>query len=293
MTLIVAKIIENQIVILSETLIKGPDHHNLNDNVHNFLKVFFLDKEYTIAYSGIKKYAHEIIKKIDLNINNFNSMIEIANYILSLKKDYANNSISCENNPDFLIFQKNNFDTIIEVKGLTQPKASNNSAWIGNHLAFNKFQENYLKSNNSKDKLNRFQSAFKEVCIDPVFNDLGENIITIIGDKKGFRYIPYMTLTSPIYSVLPPIQNSEKVYTVQWGNAEKGGFGYTIITPTETFQNGYGFYYFQGKYGIFYHIDVRNDIAETLKAYADNAKDFIGIIEKETQLRLEYVGLLN
>ncbi|RLA06830.1 MAG: hypothetical protein DRQ51_08130 [Gammaproteobacteria bacterium] len=68
---------------------------------------------------------------------------------------------------------------------------------------------------------------------------------------------------------------------MSFGTNETGGFAWTTITPKERGKNGYGIYFFQGKFGYFYHINFSKNIAERLKVHANTADDFIQITSEE------------
>ncbi|WP_156808602.1 hypothetical protein [Leptospira terpstrae] len=295
MTLIICKKINKKIIFYSDTLIAGPDKFSFNDNTYHGLKAFFIGRQFCIAYSGIQEYAHKIIKIINDNKNSFNKLKDIAELICHLRNIHSNNVYPKYSEfPDFIVASNDINDNIIEIKGNKQPVTITNSSWIGNFKAFEYFQLIVNENKNIELSNDAFDYAFRKVIENPQLSDVGGNLVTIIGDDKGFHYQSYLNLTSPNYEIEPPIPSKEdpEWLTVQWGSNVTGGYGFTSITPIENNINSYGIYYFQGKFGFLLYCDLDNDKCEKLVAKAPSVQDFINILYEETNIKFEYCGFL-
>ncbi|TGL45982.1 hypothetical protein [Leptospira perdikensis] len=296
MTLIICKKIDNQIIIKSDTLIAGPDKFTIKDNTYQGLKVFFIGKLFCLAYSGTQEYAHRIIKIVNEKHKTFKNAIEMAEFICSLKDNHFNkDSTVIREFPDFIIVSSEINEKIIEIKGNCKPKEKDNSSWIGSFKGFENFQKNFNNKEIKKSIDENFHYSFNKVIENDEISDVGGNLVTIICDRKGFRYQPYLQLTSPNYIVEPPIPSKDDPNwaTIQWGSDVTGGFGFTTVTPVEFSMNSFGIYYFQGKFGFLFYCDIENDRCEKLTACASNVEEFINILFEETKINFEYCGSLS
>ena len=154
-------------------------------------------------------------------------------------------------------------------------------AWIGDGEA-----ANFVAKNFEGGSIYEFQKVFNRTIKNPKFTTVGGYSILAQGKEDGFKFLPYMKLVSPRYK---PIKSWK---TVDFGTAQTGGFGFTTITPKQPGNNGYGIYFFQGRFGYFFHVDLQNNIAERLKARAKSINEFIKIIEREIHIPLDYCGSL-
>lgn len=163
----------------------------------------------------------------------------------------------------------------------------NRKNYIGSGAVFDLVSNTFSFSENGLDEIYQISRFLEDLC-EQNHEDIGGKIIVTRGKNLGFKHIPILSLKSPRYT--PPSTNSW--HTVDFGSAQSGGFAYTTVTPKLEGENGYGFYYFQGKFGEYYYSDLKKDTLEHLVLKSDSLESFIQAIQKETGQNLEWCGEL-
>ncbi|MFA5073641.1 MAG: hypothetical protein WC539_07065 [Nitrospirota bacterium] len=237
------------------------------------LKVFFFDSATAIAYSGITVCAHEMIYEVFKAYRHNDDLESVAKSINKLRDRL--------NGPDFLIVRTSGSPKIIKIADSGVSKITSGIAWIGDSEA-----ANFVATNFKKGTIFDIERLFSQVIEGDEYKTVGGYPVLARGTPEGFSFVPYMKLISPRYVPKNGMQ------AVDFGTNQAGGYGYTTITPTAFGQNGFGLFFFQGKFGYFFHVDLRDNIAERLKAYANTPEEFIEIITNDTHIRLEHCGKL-
>lgn len=284
MSLIIVKFENNILYVLADTQITPVDFSG--EKPFDALKIFFLNQMTAIAYSGKTPLAHRIIHElyVKCSLTNDINIISKEIEILCQQKD-APDFLLMGLAPDFCVKKISNnkiFDINLEIV-----------AWIGDSDA-----ANFVSKISKNGTIDELRQAFNLAVEDSQFTTVGGYRVVAQGTKDGFKFAPYMELVSPRYS--PKSELVSRSYrpklewaTVDFGSAQTGGFGFTTITPKQLGQNGFGIYFFQGRFGYFFYVDLQNNKAERLKAYANSAKEFIEIIERKIHIPLEYCGELS
>ncbi len=234
-------------------------------------KIFFIDKNTAIAFAGFGvEITHNRIKAI-YDQGNKNDLLILAEQI----------SQSFDNKVDFLLAKTGKNLSIAKISnGNVSFEKSKGIFWIGDSEA-----ANFVLKNNTYD-IYQLENGLRDAIDNPKFKTVGGHAVLAKGTIDGFKFSPYMDLTSPHYIPKDGLQ------TIDFGDAQNGGFGYTTVTPVEAGVNGWGIFYFQGRYGLYYHTDLEKNVFEVLKAYAINVQDFIKIIQDNIGINLEYCGSL-
>lgn len=271
MTLIISTIENNEIFLLADSQITFPVH--TYEKPFDALKMFFFDQRTAIAYSGTSLYAHQIIFQIYKKYNTDEGLESLADSINRLRDKEAN--------PDFLLARASNLPEIIKISDSGVSKLNTKFTWIGDQDA-----ANFVAKNFKGGSIFDLEKIFNQTVQHPEFPTVGGYSILARGTSKGFKFVPYMNLISLRYIPEPG------EHTVDFGTNQTGGYGFTTITPTEIGQNGFGLFFFQGRFGYFFHVDLMNNIAERLKGHAVTPDEFIELVTKDTSIQLEYCGKL-
>lgn len=236
------------------------------------LKVFFLDKNTAIAYSGTAgEVAHGRLYAI-YKQGHRGDLCILAEQICS----------SFDHDVDFLLAKTGVKPSIAKIaSGSIAIQSGTGVYWIGDGDAARFVADTATYGGYQlKERLN-------DAIENPHFSTVGGHSVVARGKIEGFRFVPYMQLVSPRYSTKGIGWKS-----VDFGTSQNGGFGYTTVVPTESGTNGWGVFYFQGLFGEYWHVDLETNVCEILKAHARNVTEFIKLIQGETGIKLESCGSL-
>jgi hypothetical protein len=278
MTLVLAAIRDEEIHLVADTLISFDAR--LGRQHYHALKILSLSPTTVLAFSG----GHERALQIFFDLCTMRAyefgILELANLIAHLRAQTPFPSLLSGDAPDFLIARTMPEVCVYRINDHGISKCSPHG-WIGNPQA----AAHVAKNITSDDRFD-ITAAFQQVVHHGVFSDVGGHIVHVRGDRAGFKFLPHMRLVSPRYI---PVEGWN---IVDFGNAQTGGYGFTTITPCDSGHNGYGVFFFQGGFGLFFYIDPAKKICETLKAYATTPKEFIEILEGEVGFPLDHCGAL-
>lgn len=276
MTLVVALNENNKIRLFCDTLISFDA--KLGRSAYQTIKVLSLSPTMVMAFSGSHALAMEIFFDLYRDTSDFSDVEILAKNIqrlcFAVSKKFGEQS-----SPEFLL--------LYTIPKLTITKITDKNiiecpqyGWIGNASAAAKVSR---VADLGHDAIRTEMSC---LIADREFHDVGGFLVEMQSQDGGFKFCPYMILTSPKYI---PVEGWN---TINFGTAQTGGFGFTTITPLEPGRNGFGIFFFQGFVGLFFHIDVAGRKVETLRAYARSAEEFMQILAAEIGFQLEHCGSL-
>jgi hypothetical protein len=266
MTLVIASIKDGIVNLTADTMLSYPEKSG-KKSIHG-LKIFFLDDKTAIAYAGAAgEIAHR--KLYAIYHQGQTECIEfLANQICK----------SFDDETHFLLARAGHDPSIVKVAEGRVSARNDGTFWIGDVDA-----ANFVLG--QQENTSGIYHGFKEAIESRELLTVGGHLVAASGTLAGFKFTPYMNLTTPYY--LPA-----DGMVVDFGSAETGGFGYTTVTPVNPGVNGWGIFYFQGRFGLFWHADFDKDICELLRVRADNVFEFIKVIEEELGIELTYCGSL-
>jgi len=278
MTLVLAVVRDEEIHLMADTLISFDAR--LGRKPYHALKILSLSSITVLAFSGGHEHAMHIFFDLFSVRAHELEIFELAKLIEHLRSQISSRFPSSDEVPDFLIASTTPNICVYRINDHGVSLCSS-FGWIGNPQA-----ASYISKNIHQDAQCNFSSVFRKMVCDEIFGDVGGHVVRMRGTEAGFKFMPCMRLVSPRYILV------EGWNTVDFGNAESGGYGFTSITPCESGKNGYGIFFFQGKLGHFFHVNPATRIGETLIAYALNSSEFIRIIEREVGFSLVHCGSL-
>jgi hypothetical protein len=271
MSLGIVAIENSEVLLMADTQLTFPEHSGKKPLFG--LKVSFLDSNTAIAYAGAgPEVAHGRVYGIykqghrgDLDI--------LAQQIHS----------SFDRKVDFLLARTGTEPSIAKVaNGQIAFQSGKGVFWVGDANAA------HFVADSTTYSLYQLQDGLSKAIDDPRFPTVGGHCVVARGTTHGFRFVAHMKLVSPPCRQCSP--GGMGWQPVNFGTAETGGFGYTTIVPKQAGTNGWGVFYFQGRFGKYWHVDLETDMCEILKAHAQNVMDFVKLIQDETGVELEYGG---
>jgi hypothetical protein len=313
MTLVVARKINDITWIISDTLVYDPKP----DQEREYgLKAFVIDGSTAAAYTGSPNHAHALLKSLAENASAENPD-HPATVLAAAQKRFIDAHGPAE--IDFVVVHRG------EISKISGGKLENvNTAWIGDHKAFESFQRYH--DNFQKGLATAFSDLFdpnggpqsrtdlRLVNVDSVPGATSEDIAgglalhdamqLVAGDlshssvggpvtvatssPRGARYLSYSGASSPIFK-----PTHEGWQTIDFGDAVRGGFCFTSIVPEIEISGGWGIFFHQGKKGQYFTADLANQNFSRLIAYAANAEEFCQIVGREVGYQLRHAGSFN
>ena len=270
MTLVLAHVENEEVYLLADTRMTYDDD-SLGKKPFDALKIFFFNPRIAIAYAGLQKPAHEIIMQVYLE-QYWDDAEKLSSRVAELNN---------RNGADFLVAESGGNKKVIKVHsgGCT---TLTSWGWIGDSGA-----ANHIASAYTGNEIFEISKYFDSVTADPEFPKVGGYSVLARGNKQGFKFIPHMKLTSPKYIPTP-----DQWQTIDFGTARSGGFGYTTLSSPKHGDNGWGVYFFQGQFGYYFNVQLKESKFEILTGYANTVDGFIRLVENDIKQNLEYCGLL-
>jgi tetratricopeptide (TPR) repeat protein len=234
MSLIIAKKLDRNIFIVSDTKLTNPQ--NINHVEFNTpeefcaIKTIILNPYVTISFAGETGHAKIAIahcRKLNDKIT------EILVYLLqtNINSNDATEFIVCVNLPPFFIYEIK--------KSRCEPTSS---AWIGDSDGFNEFQSHFLKSD-KPDLLSKMEDAFNGV-IESDVKSVNGFLITVTNENHFFSYKQYMRTYIPSRTYV-----GNSIIEV-YGTVQEGG--YTINLFSDEKNEVLAIHLRQNDYGLIY-----------------------------------------
>lgn len=230
MSLIVARLIDREVRIISDT--KMVSYQPLYQTpLDGGLKCIIISPTCCISFSGNVRIAQQALTPIMSHASL--SRNEITSHLLK-------QHLKCECETDFIVTIVDENISIDRIcNGLLEEGLS--SAWIGNHRAFETYQENYhLESHKAQNKYfleERFliagimSNAFEAVIDDSNISSVDDFKVCVTSwpaEEDGFRYLSRM-FGSGFKTVT---LTSEPTSLIQTLGAEGGSYHHSLLIPT-------------------------------------------------------------
>ena len=258
MTLVVARIIEKQIVILSDTKITSPGEI-LQGLDNHILKAVIINPNLCICYAQTIRKALKALTELEIRSVLNLDLESIQAFLLEKHQNWGND-------PDFIIaslIPHPSLHKISDGRLISIP-----ATWLGNQDAFNYYQQYYEAISKIRDiPLNvstKMYSAFTKVSALRKYDDIGEFTIEVKNDEEGFKYFQSASGVNAVRL------NGKGVFSsVAHKTARDGGYTYSVFAPKKAGIGAVGIHFYQGKLGVlFYPIQQ-----EKPKIYADVTVD--------------------
>lgn len=244
MTLIIAKIVKDDIQIISDTKITdiylGTEHP-----LKGQLKTIILTPFITLSFSGNPEYAQDILKLFySRQISNIQTLI-----IKCLEKNRESGDQT-----HFLVCNYNqNIPSIFKIANY-QIEQNLKNAWIGDKIGFNKYQEYYHTSESITD-FQRMENAFDNVVKNDTIETIGDFTIRVQNELdsktnsiKFFNYqINRINLFGPY-----EFENNGNGIIIKTAMAKKGGYGISFLRSLNPQVPAFAIFFNVGKLGLLF-----------------------------------------
>ena len=275
MTLVAGWLRKNKVYLCADTKLTPPDWA-LNEPREG-LKVFFIGTHIAVAYAG-SRLAHHVISDCARCISNQGGVEEVLDILQQGRRSLSTSPGNApDQTPDFLVATCSESPRLYLIDQAGPAREERLLGCIGNHDAASEVMR--LLQSRDLEQTNPIYPAdvIEQIITDERFEGVGGYPVLACGKRDGFRFVPFMKLVSPRY--IP--KQEERWTAVNFGTAETGGFGYISITPSYPGRNGHGFYFPQGRLGIFYSADLINERFERLRGNTASAAEFSALVSKD------------
>ncbi|MFC6282175.1 MULTISPECIES: hypothetical protein [Polaromonas] len=261
MTLIVARVIGEKILILGDTALSYQTHLNSNAFIEGCLKQYRVNDHLAVAFAGDSS-SFELLCAEFLSCDYGHQVIEVA---LQNPTHLAN--------LDLLIAEVGGNEITFIKKGVVTSAAA---GFIGDALAYDKFQLAYHGGPDSTsaqenaihaahlqvlripepidegDPYIRIFDALKAVVNDPDVPSVGGVIVPLCTDRGEFRYINYMGS-----SMFHPVTANGGSHAMEFGTVQAGGYSFDFSDDKGRGGRGneIGFYLLQAGFGVIFPAD--------------------------------------
>lgn len=244
MTLVVAKIVKDDIQIISDTKITNiylGAEHPLNGQ----LKTIILTPFITLSFSGNPKYAQDILKLFYSG--------HILNIQILIIKCLEKNRESGDQTHFLICHYNQNTPSIFKIANY-QIEQNLKNAWIGDKIGFNKYQEYYHTSESILD-FERMENAFNTVVKNDAIETIGDFSIRVQSELgpttnsiKFFNYqINRINLFGPY-----EFENNDNVVIIKTATAKKGGYGISFLRSLNLQVPAFAIFFNVGKFGLLF-----------------------------------------
>lgn len=276
MTLAISVLDDEQVYFVSDTKLSYDQERNPVEGIERpnlGLKTFFLTTKLCVAFSGITSEAMQVVWLAH--------KLALQGVSAEIIAKYLANQSNLRESVDFLLADVSAQPTIYKISKDIFARGKKGIFWIGDADVANVVLKDV-------DNASGFEiaSKFQSIIDENKFSSVGGIATCARGKKEGFKFVGQMRLVSPKY--VPP-QN--EWYSIDWGSAATGGFGYTTLIPVEIGKNGWGVHFFQGNCGYFFKTDL---VGENERLVWNNCRleDAIEALNADSGYAVEHCGKL-
>lgn len=272
MTLIVARIYGEKILILSDTKVSDPFTIRRSP-LEGVLKVILPNPHLAIAYAGVIAFAESAIKRT----LHFDS-IPIGDVISLLEK------VNKESNEqtEFVVASLQGNPRLYKISG-GSTEGDLSSAWLGSHLGFTRYQREYAATPEANPTPERMAEAFERVLSSESIEDVG-------GYRIAVQVHPDISPPMLVYHMRLSSHNPEEFsVSNDWtpmplGTAAGGAFCLSLLRTLNLKRHGVALHFFPGNFGIL----LCPQISFQPIHFGDvNPSEFIQTIKRNYDLTLE------
>lgn len=231
MTLVVARILENNVVIFSDSKVTfGEERYRPPPLL--VLKTVALRPNLALAFAGDVERAQIAIATTPLA----GSEEELIAHFLAAHVEHG------MTDPDFILAF---LDPTPHIARISQGSVENDlaAAWLGNQAAFNDLQARVAASEG--ELAGRLHSAFDDIVHDGGYEDIGDFMVCCQRGPDGFVY----RARSGVSFSVPRTASTQTFQQIPAGTAAEGGYSWSMLTPREAGVGAIGLYFDQGRFG--------------------------------------------
>ncbi|MBP0904331.1 hypothetical protein ACFSKN_18800 [Mariniflexile gromovii] len=250
MTLIIAKIVNDDIQIISDTKITDVFLGSQNPLLGQ-LKTVLLNPYISISFSGLPDYVNDVLEPFyKSEFPDFNSILVVNSILIKCleinrKSENLTNFIICylhQNKPK--IFRISNYQIEPNLK----------TAWIGDIIGFNKYQE-YYHSLEKIIEFDKMEDAFEKVINDSSVETVGDFVIRVANERDKSDEIEFLNYQINRIRYFGPynfVNIDNEKFMVKHASSQKGGYGFSLFRSCDPQRPAIGFHFHVGGFGLIF-----------------------------------------
>jgi len=285
MTLIMARIVENNIYIESDSRITDPKVVR-QDPLCGLLKSLIIHPFVCLSFAGIVFFAE---KAIDTFFKGKNWDIDsLLAMLLSVHQESGNQT-------DFILASIMMRRPVLYKISEGVIEGSVN-AWIGDYKGFRFFQETFGSLADDISMQSRMQTAFKTVIENPARWHKDSKTTPSIGDFHISIYLDYEICPShPVFLycmkteivVVEPqlikFKRKGELHPIPFGTTKGGAYGISYLRTVNPSYHGVGIHFFHGNFGVIFCPQLGFQAQVIAKV---NSKEFVSVIKERYNIQL-------
>lgn len=247
MTLIVAKIVKENVQILSDTQITDVSLERSTNPLQGKLKSIIVNPFTSISFSGNIGYAEGLLRFIYRNnISNIRAIIESA----------LSANIHSDDNTHFIIcYLHNNEPKLIVIRNRKVEDVK--AAYIGDSIAYKKYREFYEFSAKSAE-FDKMLSAFEMVVADESKETytVGQFVTRIETESAAnvpLNFLGYQVNQIKIIGKQEFIEKFKGNFFIRNANSNEGGYCFSFLRGFQPNNPAYAIHFHVGGYGILFY----------------------------------------
>jgi len=258
MSLVVARKIRNAFMMVGDSRLLDPQQSSINLPRDSVIKSLVIAPEFSVSFAGSLSFANDAIRGFKYEWLKESKQSQIIDHFYSIHRD-SNRQV------DFILVWGEPINKLVQIKDGTYSDTI--SSWIGDAIAFERFQKAFVsneqspgqahailsefvsKSNHPDFCFNTFSkmmSAMRIVIADSAIPSVGGFVVPVASYKGDMHYVPYLqSQTAPFDASY--FENND---AVPLGTAEDGYFTMYFVFGHNGRSCHAIVYFRQGEFGI-------------------------------------------
>lgn len=256
MTLVVARIIEDEIFVISDTKITDPNEI-VNNPLTRAIKAIIIHPNIFIAYAGDFEVAKSALSCI---YNLIDSQPDFS--VVELLKILFDSHRESKGETDYIIGLINYFKPELIRITNGEIESNLNATWIGKKEGYSLYQEhyhNFLASGNSQ--IASMQDAFTMVIENESIPEVGNYTISIETNKDIDKECCFLLYSINIvnYSGIVHCKGSKEFAPLTLGSPESGAYSLSYFGSINPNKYAVALYFPHGEFGVLFYPRINLD----------------------------------
>lgn len=256
MTLVVARIIEDEIFVISDTKITDPNEI-VNNPLTRAIKAIIIHPNIFIAYAGDFEVAKSALSCI---YNLINSQPDFS--VEELLKILFDSHRESKGETDYILGLINYFKPELFRITNGEFESNLNATWIGKKEGYSLYQEHYHNFiANGQSQIASMQDAFTIVVEDESIPEVGNYTISIETNKDIDKesYVLLYSINIINYSGIIHCKGSKEFTPLTLGSPEIGAYSLSYFGSLHANKHAVALYFPHGKFGVLFYPIINLD----------------------------------
>ncbi|OPC36848.1 hypothetical protein [Elizabethkingia miricola] len=258
MTLVVAKIIDDEIQVISDTRITdlylGPQ-----SPLEGQLKTIILNPLTVLSFSGLPSYAEEVLNSYyNQEIFNLRDLLIKCLDINKKSQNLTHFIISAYDLNKPFLYKIFNYKIEKDIK----------NAWIGDKEGFSKYQEAFHSLRNVSE-FYKMEESFNKIIEDEKLETIGDFNIRVKNEidanTKSLKFFNYQINRIELLGPYELEKVGDNNFLIKTVDASKGGYGISYLRSFNPYKPAFGIFFYVGKFGILFFPEKKRLNGEIFK----------------------------